>query len=81
MPFVAFCQVMSDSKGAGEQAAAMMNQLHGLRNLLLSPPLDNPRNVVDYSMYLARHEVRKGYACSWVIRQVCRHYCCCCCSC
>lgn len=31
--------------------------LHGLQGLLLSPPVDNPRNVIDYGLYVRHYKV------------------------
>jgi hypothetical protein len=33
-------------------------EAEGIGGLLLSPPVDNPRNVIEYALYSVHHEVR-----------------------
>ena len=33
-------------------------KLLGVQGLLLSPPVDNPRNVIDFSLYVTHYKVR-----------------------
>jgi hypothetical protein len=53
-------QLMPELKQAGEKAIDMMYTLMGLHNLLLSPPVDNPRNVIDAGLFTVLHKVSTG---------------------
>lgn len=55
-------QVMPMLKQMSERASAHHYRLVGVDKLLLSPPVDNPRNVIDYALYLSNHEVGKPRA-------------------
>lgn len=48
-------------KAAGEQAASVLYQLLGLGSLLQSPPVDNPRNVVDFTLFHMHHQVNDAF--------------------
>lgn len=52
---------MSAYKAAAEQGAAMSYKLRGVQSLLLSPPVDNPRNVIDFSLYVGNYKVRPAH--------------------
>jgi hypothetical protein len=61
---------------AGQAAAALSyDAIPGSSKLLLLPPVDNPRNVIDYPMFCARAEVR-GLVCNclFTCRQCCTCY-------
>jgi hypothetical protein len=49
---------MTDLKALAETAVdEIYHEMRGLQTLLLSPPVDNPRNVIDFGLYFANHKV------------------------
>jgi hypothetical protein len=50
-------QVMGDFKHAGEAYVGMCYMMTGVRELLLCPPVDQPRNIIDLGLFIAHHEV------------------------
>lgn len=54
---VACCEVMSMMKQTAEEGCDVWYRMHGLQGLLLSPPADNPRNVIDYCLYVKHYKV------------------------
>jgi hypothetical protein len=59
---------------AGQAAAALCYDSLGSGKLLLLPPVDNPRNVIDYPLFCARAEVM-GLVCTRLF--TCRRGCTC----
>lgn len=52
-------QMMPFFKQAGEMTVAMGYQGLGLQKLLLCPPVDNPRSIVDFCLYVKYAQVRQ----------------------
>jgi hypothetical protein len=48
---------MTDLKALAETAVEEIYEMRGLQRLLLSPPVDNPRNVIDFGLYYGNHKV------------------------
>jgi hypothetical protein len=53
---------MPELKQLGEMGSARLNRVLGVDKLLLNPPVDNPRNVIDYALFLSNHKVGKAQA-------------------
>lgn len=53
-------ECMKELKRLGELAADKTYEVLGLQRLLLSPPVDNPRNIIDFGLFYAHHEVSLG---------------------
>lgn len=50
-------KLMSNLKQTAEAGCDMWYRMHELQGLLLSPPVDNPRNVIDYGLYVRHFKV------------------------
>jgi hypothetical protein len=56
-------KVIPEMKQASDSAARLMYAMMGVEDLLLCPPVDNPRNVLDFGLFTTRYKVG-GTLCS-----------------
>jgi hypothetical protein len=55
---VAVVQIMPEMKEAAEMQVGMAYRLMGVHDLLLSPPVEQPRNIIDSGLFMAHHKVK-----------------------